>query len=105
MRTGCNQLSLLHYGDAIRVQNGGETVRDDQGGPVSHQPFERFLNDSLALGIKCAGSLVQQKDRWIAEDGPRDGDPLALSAGQSYALFAKVSVEAVRQLFQELQRV
>lgn len=47
------------------------------------------------LRIQVAGSLVQQQDLGIFQQGPGDGDALALSPGELTTLFAHISVKAV----------
>ena len=53
-----------------------------------HEPPERFPHQPLALGVQRAGGLVQQQDRRILEDRPRDGDALLLPARQPRTAFA-----------------
>ena len=64
--------------------------------------LERFLHEPLVLGVQRAGRLVEQQDRRILQDGPRNGDALALAAGQPGAALAEEGVVALRQFRDEL---
>src|SRR6185437_12169180 len=52
----------------------------------------------LDLRIERRGRLVEDEDRRILEDDPRDGDALALAAGQLDAALADMRVEAAPSL-------
>ena len=67
-----------------------------------HQPLERVLHHLLALGVQRAGGLVEQQQRRAAQDGARDGDALALAAGEPHAALAQGGVEAFGQAVEEL---
>ncbi len=101
MRAHGYDAAAFHHGDPIRVPDGGEPMRDDQHGAPGHQPLERELDHALALGVQRAGRLVQQQDRTIGENRPRDREPLPLPAGQSHAALAEVAGIPLRQLRDE----
>ena len=44
--------------------------------------LQRVLDQPLALGVQVAGGLVQDQYGRVLQDGPRDGHPLALAAGE-----------------------
>ena len=46
----------------------------------ARQPLHRLLHRALALGVERARRLVEQQDRRVAQDRPRDRQPLALAA-------------------------
>ena len=72
-------------------------MRDDQHGAVVHQALERLLDQPLALGVERRGGLVEQQDRRVLEQGPRDGQPLALAARDLHAALADHRVVALRR--------
>ena len=74
---------------------------DDDCGAVVHKLLQGQLYLVFALGIQGTGRLIQQQDFRVIEYCPGQGDTLALSAGQSYALFAQVAGVAFRQLRDE----
>ena len=80
--------ALIHDHDALQPLDGGEPVRDDDGGAARHQIGEAALDQSFVLGVERACRLVEQKQRRVAQDRARDGDALALSAGQRRAALA-----------------
>src|SRR4029077_6180409 len=71
----------------IGAPDGGETVSDDEGGAAAHQVAQPLLNERLGLGIEAGGGFVENEDAWIGENGARDGNPLLLPAGKTYAAF------------------
>ena len=50
---------------------------------------------TLGFGIQRRGSLVQQQDRTIPQQGPGNGQPLPLSTGQVGAILPDQGVIAV----------
>ena len=56
------------------------------------------MNLALALRVEGRRRFVQQEDWCIAQHGPRDGDPLTLSARQLQTAFANASIVSLRQL-------
>ncbi len=71
----------IHHNDRIGAQNGIEAVGNDEGGAFVQHALNRLLNQVFALGIDLARRLVENQDRRLAIDGPRDAQPLLLPAG------------------------
>ena len=74
-------------------------------GDAAARAVERGLDQPLVLGVERRGGLVQKQDRRLADQGPRDGQPLALAAGQRPAAFTQWLVQPLRQGLQEMQRL
>src|SRR5690606_1976664 len=74
--------------DAVGAADGREAVGDDERGAPLRQPVERLLHGPLALGVERARRLVEEEDGGVLQDGPRDGDPLALPARELHAPLA-----------------
>ena len=89
--------AVVENEDAVGMADGGETVGDDQAGAAVHEPFERFVDEALALGIEGGGGLVEQENARIGEDGAGDGDALALAAGELGAARADEGFVTLRQ--------
>lgn len=81
-------LPFLHYHNPVGFFDGGQAVRDDDGGAVLHQVFQRRLHVAFGLGVEGGGGLVQNQDRRVLEDGPCDGDALPLAARKLDAVFS-----------------
>ena len=56
----------------------------------------------LDLDVDGAGGVVEHQDRRVEQQGPGDGDALALTAGQGVAALAHDRVVAVGELPDEL---
>ena len=80
-------------------------MRNDEGGPVAHQVGECLLHEPLGFGVERRGRFVEDEDRRVLEDRPRDRQPLPLPAGQALAAFADPRIVLLRQLDDELVRV
>jgi hypothetical protein len=76
-------------------------VRDHERRAVLQQIVERGLHEPLALGVECAGRLVEQQDRRILEYCARDRDPLPLSTLQPDATLAEKRLVALGQPLDE----
>ena len=61
------------------------------------QSIDGFLDESFRLGVERGRRFVENENRRIDEQRARDGESLALAAGQPRAAFAEDGVVAVRQ--------
>ena len=59
---------------------------------------QRGLHQVLGFGVERGGRLVEDQDRRVLQDRARDGDALALPAGEQRAALADHGVEALRQV-------
>src|SRR5437870_13155157 len=74
--------------DPGSLSDRDEVVRNDDRRPPAHQTAQ-WLEDPMAgLGVEVGGRLVQDEDGCVANHRPRNGDPLALTAGEAPALLA-----------------
>ena len=93
--------ALVHDDYRVSVPDGREPVGDEQGGPALGQSADVPHDQSLALDVEGAGSFIKYEDLRVGHDGSRDGDALALAAGEAAAAFAYAGVVAVRHFFYE----
>ena len=71
-------------------------MRDRDRRPALGEPVERLLHEPLGLGVERARRLVEHEHRRVAQDRPRDRDPLLLAAREAVAALADDGVVAVR---------
>src|SRR6266571_8875893 len=91
--------------DRGRLADRDEVVRNDDRRPPAHQTTQ-WLEDPLAgLGVEVGGRLVQDEDGRVANHRPRNGDPLALTAGETPALLADDRIIPAGEPGDELMRV
>ena len=102
MRSHIHNPAILQDHDAVRAQDGGEPVGDDNAGPVLHQVFQGLLHDALRFGIQGACGLVQDQERWILEQGPGDGDALLLAPGEDDPSLADNRIVSLGELHDPL---
>ena len=91
--------------DPVRVADGREAVRDHDGRPAAHQERERVLHGRLRRAVEGRRRLVEHEHRRVLEQRTRDGDALALPAGELDAALADRRRVAVRQRRDEAVRV
>ena len=58
----------------LRVSDGNHRL-------AGHRFAHGRLDDLLAVTVECTGCLIQQQNRRILENRPRDRDALPLSTG------------------------
>ena len=104
MAADLDDAALVEHADQVGLLHRRQPVRDHQHRAAPHQPFERRLHLGLGFRVERAGRLVEQQDRRVLVDGPRDGDALALAAGQQPARLADARVVALRQAHDEIVR-
>src|SRR5690606_5265575 len=84
---------LVEDEDLVGIGDCGQAVSDDKRRSPAPQSIERPLDLVLGFGVERAGSFVQNKDRSLLEDCARNGNTLALAAGQgSSALAGQIGV-------------
>ena len=105
VRTALHQPAVGEHDDQVRVAHRREAVCDHEHRAVRHQAVDRLLYEALGLGVEGAGRLVEDQERWIAQQRPRDRDALALPAGEPRAALAQQGVVGLRELGDELVRV
>ena len=74
--------------DAVGADHARQPMREDQRRAPLHQPVERLLDHRLALRVHRRERLVQDQDGRVPQERPRDGDALALAAGEPDAALA-----------------
>ena len=97
--------AALEHQDAGGVADGGEPVRDHEGGAAFHHLGERGLHLGLGQRVERARRLVENEDRRILEQRARDREALALAAGEQPAAFAGIGLEAFRIAFDDVERL
>ena len=70
---------MVEHDDLVGVAHGRQPVRNRDRRPALGQSVERLLHEPLRLGIERACRLVEDEYRRIAQNRPRDRDPLLLS--------------------------
>src|SRR5690349_16130411 len=85
-------LSILQHKDLVGAPNGCQTMRDDKGGPPHHQIGEGFLHVKFGFGVKFRSGFIENKDRRVFQNSPRDGDPLALPAAEPRSALSNHSI-------------
>src|ERR1041384_1151132 len=97
VRPALHDAPLGEHDDKIGVLHRREPVGDHEYRPMRHQPLDRFLHEALGLRVERAGGLVEDQDRWIAQQRARDRNALALPAAEPRAALAEQRAVAFGQ--------
>ena len=80
MTAGFDDGAVLYHVDHVSVCNGIQTMGNHQGRAPFVKAPDRRLNVSFRLAVQRCRRFVEQDDRRPANQRPRDGDALSLSA-------------------------
>ena len=78
MRPPLHDMSAVQDDDLVAVTDRGKPVSDNNAGDASHADGADYF--VLCFGVQCGGRLVQDADRRILGQGPRDLNALPLPA-------------------------
>ena len=102
MAAALHHLAAVQYDDLVGVDDGGEPVRDDQGGHVAADLEETGLDLLFGVAIERRGGLVEEEDTGPFEERAGDGDALFLAARELQPSLADHSLIAFRQARDEV---
>lgn len=77
--------AVLQDHDPVGRADGGQPVGDDEQGAAGRERGQRVLDQRLGVRVGVRGRLVEDEDRRVGEQRPRDGQALGLTAGQGDA--------------------
>jgi hypothetical protein len=77
--TRFNNPTFIEHHDPVCSLDCGQSVRNDQDGLVLRHGFDRIENAFLALCVKMRCRLVEDQERTVSQNSPRDCDTLALA--------------------------
>src|SRR5258706_554480 len=96
---------LRQHHDEISVLHRGQAVGDDEHGAMLHEALDRLLHQALRFGVERTRRFVEDEERWIAQQGARDRDALALPPREARAPLAQHRLIAVGEAQDELVRI
>ena len=77
-----DDLPVVQHHDLGRRLDGGEAVGDDEAGAPLHEHVQGPLDQLLGRGVHAGGGLVQDQDARVGDEGPGEGEQLALAPGR-----------------------
>ena len=89
--------ALVHDEDRVGVADRREPVGDHERGAALHQPGHRALDQDLGARVDRRRRLVEDEDRRVGEERPRDRQELLLARGQVRRVVVDDRVVAVGQ--------
>ena len=88
--------AVVDHHDAVGPHGRRQPVGDEHGRAVLEQDVEGGLDLRLRLEVEVGGGLVEHQHPGMGQEGPGQGDELALPGRQRLAPFVDDGVEAVR---------
>src|SRR3546814_2033610 len=88
-------LASLQHDNFVRVDHGGEPVRNDDGGASPRYRIERCLNVRLRTAIECTCRFIENQDGRLLKECPRNRHTLLLPPGKLEATLADASVKEI----------
>ena len=88
MRPALNDPPAVEHQDLIRPNDRGKPVRDHDAGAAEHQILQRLLNQPLGRRVDARGRFIQNQDRRILQQRPRNREPLFLADAQLHPALA-----------------
>ena len=95
---------LVEDDDAVRRADGREAVRDDERRAPLHHRLERALQARLGVRVDARGRLVEDEQRRVAVDGPREREELPLAGAEVRPALVDACVEPAPRFVEELER-
>src|SRR6266566_7995207 len=88
--------------NAVGAADRRQPVRNHHDRPSHYQVAQGPLDEQLGLRVEFGGRFVQDEQRRILEQGPGDGDALALAAREALAALADHRGVTLRHLADEI---
>ena len=82
MRAAFHHAAGFQHVDRIGMAHRGQAMRHDQCGALVRDARQRTLDRRFGLVVHRGGCLVEHEHGGIAIQGARQGNALALAAGQ-----------------------
>src|SRR5258708_7849321 len=88
---------VLQHDNPIRTADRRQPMRDDERRSASLQLLQRFQQQRLRLRVQRTRRLIQNQNRCILEEGPRDREALPLAASQADPSFSDLGLVSLGQ--------
>src|SRR5208337_2325625 len=75
-------LAPFEHEDRVRIDQRGQSVRNDDHRPPVGDPADVFVDDRLAVRIERARRLVENQDFRVENERPRNRESLPLATRQ-----------------------
>ena len=96
MRSLLDQPTVIEYQNTIRMLNRRQSVGNHEHCAPLQQSVDRLLHQSFTLGIERRCGFVENEDWRVGEEGPRNGQPLALSTREPCSPFTQIRIPPLR---------
>ena len=90
--------AVLQDENAVRLHEGGDPVGDDEGGDPLPPGPKGVPDGGVRAGVHGGEGVVEDEDVVISRQGPGDGHPLLLAAGEGDAPLADHGIIALLEV-------
>src|SRR3954451_1122421 len=88
---------IVEHDDAVQCCQGRHAMRNRENGATLHQGAQGLLDRGLRGGIEGRSRFVEDQDRRVLQDRPRDAQALPLATGELGAALADYGLVTGRQ--------
>ncbi len=105
MPAGFHDLPVLDHQNDVGIHDGRQPMGDHQSCAPLAQFGDRLLDVMFGFGIERRSRFVEQDDRGLLHQRSRDGDALALTAGELQAVLTDGRFVAQPEAEDEIMRM
>ena len=102
MRAAFDNLAVFQNQNLIGAAYCREPVCDDESRTPTSKRSQTILNQRFALAVETGGCFIKDQQLGIGENGARDRNALALSAGKLYSALADDRLVLLLEFFDKL---
>lgn len=100
-----HDFSGIQTDNHVRRYDGAEMVRYNKAGSVLHEFLESHGNFEFTFRVNLTHGFIKNQNGWIAQNGPGNGNTLALATGKPDAGLPYAGVIAFRKGTYEFIRI
>ena len=105
MGAAFDDFTVTQHQDLVGPLNGAEPVRNHEARAPGHKPFQGLLDQLLRRRVHRGGGFIQDEQRRVLEQRPRDADALLFPDAQLHAAFTDPGIIAVGKFLDEVMAV
>ena len=88
MRSALDDPAVIENQDLVRAHDRRKPVRDHDAGAMRHQMLERLLDQPFGRRVDARRRFIQNQNRRILQERPRDREPLLFADAQFHSALA-----------------
>ena len=103
MRPALHNSTILQHNNPVGSPGRRKPMGNDKSSPPAAQSIQALQKRLFSGGIQCAGGFVENQDRRVLKEGPRNRNALAFTAGKCRSALTDRRAVAIREPINELR--